>query len=117
VSYRESWWTRCLEEAEQFEHNHDDDNYSDYVEDASVHAVLISEWMCRGEHLRKPRRSKKDARVFVLLYWSLLILSHQSTWAALSIRCRRSDLLYLTLYTHHLVNGLRGFLEIQLEFV
>jgi hypothetical protein len=27
-----------LEEAEQFEHNHDNDDYSDYVEDASVHA-------------------------------------------------------------------------------
>jgi hypothetical protein len=32
-----------LEEAEQFEQDHDNDNYSDYVEDASVHAVLISE--------------------------------------------------------------------------
>jgi hypothetical protein len=29
---------RGLEEAEQFEHNHDNDDYSDYVEDASVHA-------------------------------------------------------------------------------
>jgi hypothetical protein len=27
-----------LEEAEQFEHNHDNDDYSDYVEDVSVHA-------------------------------------------------------------------------------
>ena len=32
-----------LEEAEQFEHDHDNDNHSDDVEDASVHAVLISE--------------------------------------------------------------------------
>ena len=30
---------RLLEQAQQFEHDHDDDNYSDYVEDASVHAV------------------------------------------------------------------------------
>jgi hypothetical protein len=29
---------RLLEQAEQFEDNHDNDNYSDYVEDASVHA-------------------------------------------------------------------------------
>jgi hypothetical protein len=27
-----------LEQAEQFEHDYDDDNYSDYVEDVSVHA-------------------------------------------------------------------------------
>ena len=27
-----------LEQAEQFEHDYDNDNYSDYVEDASVHA-------------------------------------------------------------------------------
>ena len=29
----------ALEKAEQFEHDYDNDNYSDYVEDASVHAV------------------------------------------------------------------------------
>ena len=28
-----------LEQAEQFEHDNDNDNYSDYVEDVSVHAV------------------------------------------------------------------------------
>ena len=28
-----------LEQAKQFEDDHDNDNYSDYVEDASVHAV------------------------------------------------------------------------------
>ena len=28
-----------LEQAEQFEDDHDNDNYSDYVEDASIHAV------------------------------------------------------------------------------
>jgi hypothetical protein len=30
---------RLLEKAEQFEHDYDNDNYSDYVEDASVHAM------------------------------------------------------------------------------
>jgi hypothetical protein len=29
---------QILEQAEQFEHDYDDDNYSDYVEDVSVHA-------------------------------------------------------------------------------
>ena len=28
-----------LEQAKQFEHDYDNDNYSDYVEDVSVHAV------------------------------------------------------------------------------
>ena len=42
-----------LEEAEQFEHDHDNDNHSDDVEDASVHAVLISEWTRGGQHLYK----------------------------------------------------------------
>ena len=28
-----------LEQAEQFEHDYDNNNYSDYVEDVSVHAV------------------------------------------------------------------------------
>jgi len=31
--------SRLLEKAEQFEDDYDNDNYSDYVEDASVHAV------------------------------------------------------------------------------
>jgi hypothetical protein len=30
---------RLLEKAKQFEHDDDNDNYSDYVEEASVHAV------------------------------------------------------------------------------
>jgi hypothetical protein len=30
---------RLLEKAKQFEHDDDNDNYSDYVEDASVHVV------------------------------------------------------------------------------
>jgi hypothetical protein len=30
---------QILEQAEQFEHDYDNDNYSDYVEDVSVHAV------------------------------------------------------------------------------
>lgn len=30
---------RLLEKAKQFEYDYDDDNYSDYVEDASVHAA------------------------------------------------------------------------------
>jgi hypothetical protein len=30
---------RLLEQAKQFEHDYDDDNYSDYVEDASIHVV------------------------------------------------------------------------------
>ena len=42
-----------LEEAEQFEHDHDNDNHSYDVEDASVHAVLISEWPRGGQHLYK----------------------------------------------------------------
>jgi hypothetical protein len=29
---------RLLEQAERFEDDHDNDNYSDYIEDASVHA-------------------------------------------------------------------------------
>jgi len=29
---------QILEQAEQFEHDYDYDNYSDYVEDVSVHA-------------------------------------------------------------------------------
>ena len=29
---------RLLEQAEHFEDDHDNDNYSDYIEDASVHA-------------------------------------------------------------------------------
>jgi hypothetical protein len=42
---------QLLEEAEQFEHDYDNDNYADYVEDVSVHAVLISEWVGGGQHL------------------------------------------------------------------
>jgi hypothetical protein len=38
VGYREVGRRSALEEPEQFEHNHDNDNYSDYVEDTSVHA-------------------------------------------------------------------------------
>jgi hypothetical protein len=30
---------QLLEQAEQFEHDYDNDNYSDYVEDVSVHAL------------------------------------------------------------------------------
>jgi hypothetical protein len=30
---------RLLEQAEQFEDDHDNNNYSDYVEDTSVHAA------------------------------------------------------------------------------
>ena len=30
---------RLLEQAEHFEDDHNNDNYSDYIEDASVHAV------------------------------------------------------------------------------
>jgi hypothetical protein len=30
--------SRALEQSEQFKDDHDNDNYSDYVEDASVHA-------------------------------------------------------------------------------
>jgi hypothetical protein len=29
--------SRLLEQAEQFKDDHDNDNYSDYVEDASIH--------------------------------------------------------------------------------
>jgi hypothetical protein len=33
------WQGQFLEQAEQFEHDYDNDNYSDYVEDVSVHVV------------------------------------------------------------------------------
>ncbi len=32
------WQSEFLEQAEQFEHDYDNDDYSDYVEDVSVHA-------------------------------------------------------------------------------
>jgi hypothetical protein len=31
------WQSRVLEQAEQFKDDHDNDNYSDYVKDVSVH--------------------------------------------------------------------------------
>ena len=34
---------QLLEQAEQFEHDYDNNNHSDYVEDISVHLWLISE--------------------------------------------------------------------------
>ena len=40
-----------LEQPEDFEDNHDNDNYSDYIEDVSAHAGLISEWVCGDQHL------------------------------------------------------------------
>jgi hypothetical protein len=40
-------WDQLLEQPEDFEDNHDNDNYSDYVEDVSAHAGLISEWGVR----------------------------------------------------------------------
>jgi hypothetical protein len=52
-----------LEEAEQFEHDHDNDNHSDDVEDASVHAVLISEEMRGGQHLCKLKWSRDCTRL------------------------------------------------------
>jgi hypothetical protein len=58
VGYREVGRRSALEEPEQFEHNHDNDNYSDYVEDTSVHArdsyqteavtASIFHWMDNG---------------------------------------------------------------------
>jgi hypothetical protein len=33
-----AWQRRFLKQTEQFEHDYDNNNYSDYVEDASVHA-------------------------------------------------------------------------------
>ena len=41
-----------LKQSEEFEDNHDNDNYSDYIEDVSVHTRrVISEWVCGGEDL------------------------------------------------------------------
>jgi len=40
-----------LKQAEQFEDDYDDNNYSDYVEDASVHAVTDIRLGCGKQHL------------------------------------------------------------------
>jgi hypothetical protein len=56
-----------LEQAEQFEHDYDNDNYSDYVEDVSVHAVtdirLGARWpaFMQTERRRWPRIAFGDA--------------------------------------------------------
>jgi len=42
-----------LKQAEQFEDDYDNNNDSDYIEDASVHAVWISDWVCGGQHFCK----------------------------------------------------------------
>ena len=42
-----------LKYAEQFEHDYDNDNYSNDIEDASVHVGLISNWVSGGQHLCK----------------------------------------------------------------
>ena len=48
------------EDGQAIEHDHDNDNHSDDVEDASVHAVLISEWTRGGQHLLNKLRWSKD---------------------------------------------------------
>jgi len=45
-----------LEHVEQFEDDHDNDNYSDYVEDASVYARDLYQRACDGQHLSGRRR-------------------------------------------------------------
>jgi len=42
-----------LKQAEQFEDDYDDNNYADYVEDASVHAVTDSRLVFGGQRLYK----------------------------------------------------------------
>jgi hypothetical protein len=48
-----------LKQSEEFEDNHDNDNYSDYVEDASVHARVISGRVSGSQHLSKLTRRAK----------------------------------------------------------
>jgi hypothetical protein len=54
---------RLLEQAEQFEDDHDNDNYSDYVEDTSVHAAIdirvTARWLV---FIETDRPSKKGTR-------------------------------------------------------
>ena len=46
-----------LKQSEEFDDNHDNDNYSDYIEDVSVHTRrLISEWVCGSEDLSELAR-------------------------------------------------------------
>ena len=40
-----------LKQAEQFEDDYNDNNYSNYVEDVSVHAVTYIRLGCGGQHL------------------------------------------------------------------
>jgi hypothetical protein len=40
-----------LKQAEQFEDDYNDNNYSNYVEDVSVHAVTNIRLGCGGQHL------------------------------------------------------------------
>jgi hypothetical protein len=40
--------SRLLKQAEQFKDNYDNDNYTDYVENASVHGKIISKRVCGG---------------------------------------------------------------------
>jgi hypothetical protein len=69
-----------LEEAEKFEHDHDNDNHSDDVEDASVHVVLISEWMRGGHHLCKLRVVKDSTRFCIAIFFVFIFLSPTYTW-------------------------------------
>ena len=50
--------SRLLEQAEQFKDDDDNDNYSDYIEDASVHAVANTR-----AHVRRPAFVQTDWRV------------------------------------------------------
>jgi len=42
---------KFLKQAEQFEDDYNDNNYSNYVEDVSVHAVTNIRLGCSGQHL------------------------------------------------------------------
>jgi hypothetical protein len=44
---------RLLEHPEDFENDNDNDNYSDYVENVSVHAGTHIKVVCGGQHLSK----------------------------------------------------------------
>jgi hypothetical protein len=52
---------RLLEKAKQFEHDYDDDNYSDYVEDASVHALTDIRVAVRWPAFMQTERPPKPA--------------------------------------------------------
>jgi hypothetical protein len=73
---------QLLEEAEQFEHDYDNDNYADYVEDVSVHAELISEWVGGGQHLMQTEQHRWRRIALVTRPSNAILLSTQRFTAA-----------------------------------